>query len=86
MGPDKESVMAVCKKCGSGWSVKSGLLAGKQRHKCKACGCHFRDGDARTNVRVAAKKAMYVLLHAMAKGSFRMVGRLLGRHHTLVYR
>jgi len=35
---------------------------------------------------VAAKKALCVLLYAMAKGSFRMTGRILRTDHTLVYR
>jgi hypothetical protein len=35
---------------------------------------------------VAAKKALCVLLYAMAKGSFRMMGRILGIDHALVYR
>jgi hypothetical protein len=35
---------------------------------------------------VAAKKALCVLLYAMAKGSYRMLGRILDTDHTLVYR
>jgi transposase len=35
---------------------------------------------------VAAKKALCILLYGMAKGSFRMMGRILGVDHTLVYR
>ncbi|MDR2819537.1 MAG: hypothetical protein LBB60_03285, partial [Desulfovibrio sp.] len=66
--------MPTCKKCGSGQIVKSGVVAGKQRFLCKECGCNFREGDARTSEKVAAKKALGVLLYAMAKGSFRMMG------------
>ncbi len=54
--------------------------------KCKACGCNFREGDDRTNSKIAAKKALCVLFYAMAKGSYRMIGRILKIHHTLVYR
>ena len=78
--------MPKCKKCGSDHTVKSGILAGKQRYYCKGCGCNFREGDNRTNCKVAAKKALCILLYAMAKGSFRMIGRILGIDHTLVYR
>jgi transposase len=78
--------MATCKKCGSKKSVKSGIVAGKQRYTCKVCGCNFREGDRRTNEKIIAKKALCVLLYAMAKGSFRMIGRLLNIDHTLVYR
>jgi transposase len=78
--------MPKCKECGSERTVKNGVLAGKQRYRCKECGCNFREGDNRTNEKTAAKKALCVLLYAMAKGSFRMMGRVLGVDHTLVYR
>ncbi|MDR1685675.1 MAG: hypothetical protein LBR82_04415 [Desulfovibrio sp.] len=78
--------MPTCKKCGSGQAVKSGVIAGKQRFLCKECGCNFREGDARTSEKVAAKKALCVLLYAMAKGSFRMMGRILNTNHALIYR
>ncbi|MCL1908049.1 MAG: hypothetical protein FWG12_01625 [Holophagaceae bacterium] len=76
----------TCKKCGSSNAVKSGVVAGKQRYQCKDCGCNFRIGDSRTNERVAVKKAMCILLYAMAKGSYRMLGRLFDRNHSLIYR
>jgi transposase len=78
--------MPTCKKCGSGLAVRSGVVAGKQRWRCKECGCNFREGDGRTSAAVAAKKAMCVLLYAMAKGSFRALGRTFGVSHTLIYR
>ena len=78
--------MLTCKKCGSAQTVKSGVVGGRQRYQCKECGCNFREGDGRTNDKVAAKKALCILLYSMAKGSFRMMGRILGIDHTLVYR
>ena len=78
--------MPTCKKCGSERTVKSGVVGGRQRYQCKECGCNFREGDRRTNEKVAAKKALCILLYAMAKGSFRMMGRILGIDHALVYR
>ena len=78
--------MIKCKKCGSERAVKNGVVAGKQRYRCQGCGCNFREGDKRTNDRVAAKKALCILLYAMAKGSYRMMGRLLNIDHSLVYR
>ena len=78
--------MPKCKSCGSERTIKSGVLGGKQRYQCKECRCNFREGDNRTNEKTAAKKALCVLLYAMAKGSFRMMGRILGIDHTLVYR
>ena len=78
--------MPTCKKCGSGSVVRSGAVAGKQRYRCRECGCHFREGDDRTNAGVTAKKALCVLLYATAKVSFRALGRALGANHALVYR
>jgi transposase-like protein len=67
-------------------AAKNGVIAGKQRYRRQECECNFREGDNRTNESVAAKKALCVLLYAMAKGSFRMMGRILGINYALVYR
>jgi len=78
--------MPKCKKCGSENAVRNGVVGGRQRYRCKACGCNYRAGDARTDEGTAAKKAMCALLYSMAKGSFRALGRAFGRSHTLIYR
>ena len=39
-----------------------------------------------TNDKIAAQKAMCILLYAMAKGSFRMMGRMFKKNHSLIYR
>ena len=58
--------MLVCKRCRSDRFVKNGIGSGKQRHKCKDCHYRFREGDNRTNDKIVAKKALCVLLYAMA--------------------
>ena len=78
--------MIACKKCNSEKIVKSGIINNKQRFRCKNCGYNFRLGDKRTNEKIAAKKALCILLYAMGKGSFRMIGKILNIKHTLVYR
>ncbi|MCL2005307.1 MAG: hypothetical protein FWG73_03995 [Planctomycetaceae bacterium] len=65
---------------------KNGIVLGKQRYKCKDCNATFREGDNRTNEKIIAKKALCILLYAMAKGSFRMLGKILNAYRTLVYR
>jgi len=78
--------MVNCKKCGSSRHVKSGVVGGRQRYKCLECGCNFREGDARAKGDTPAKLAACIMLYAMAKGSFRMMGRLFGIDHAHLYR
>jgi transposase len=80
------NVEVICKKCGSEKTVKSGVVGGRQRFRCKGCGCNFRLGDNRTDEKIAAKKALCILWYAMGKGSYRMMGRILNVDHSLVYR
>ena len=74
--------MLACKKCASQEFVKNGIVLGKQRYQSKTCNATFREGDNRTNEKIIAKKALCILLYAMAKGSFRMLGRILNVHYT----
>ena len=78
--------MFACKRCSGDRLIKNGIVSGKQRYKCKDCNYNFREGDGRTNEKIVAKQALCILLYAMAKGSFRMLGRILDTDHTLVYR
>ncbi len=50
-----------CKRCGSEEQVKNGLMRGKQRFLCKACGLNFTDTPARG--KPLAMKAAAVLLY-----------------------
>ena len=36
-----------CKRCGGEEHVKNGLMRGKQRYRCKACGLNFTDTPPR---------------------------------------
>ena len=78
--------MVKCKRCGSTENVKSGIVGGKQRYKCRDCGCNFREGDGRMKSQMSAKLAMCILFDAMAKGLFRMLGKLFGMDHAFLYR
>jgi transposase len=75
-----------CKRCSHGKTAKSGIVRGKQRYKCKACGYNFVIGDERTNENIVALKALVVLLYALAKGSYGMLGKIFGRNRSLIYR
>src|SRR5512139_148996 len=50
-----------CKRCGSEKHVKNGLMGGKQRYRCKACGLNFTDSLPRGLP--LALKATAVLLY-----------------------
>jgi transposase len=78
--------MVSCKKCGLEEIVKSGIIRGRQRFRCKKCGCNFRLGDNRTNQKIVAKKALCILWYSTSKGSYRTIGKLLQIKHTLVHR
>jgi transposase len=76
----------MCKKCQSERTVKSGIVRGKQRYQCKDCGYNFVLGDGRTNERVAAKKAMCVLLYSLGQTPMTTLSKALGTWPSLVCR
>lgn len=78
--------MPICKKCGSNKNIKSGKVNNKQRYECKECGCHFVEGDNRTNDKIKAKKALCVLFYSLGKCSFRMLAKIFNTHPSLVYK
>lgn len=78
--------MVSCKNCGSQKCVKNGIVRGKQRHKCGECRYNFTLGDNRTDDKIVALKALCVILYALAKGSFNMLGKVFGRNRSLIYR
>jgi transposase-like protein len=78
--------MPECKNCKSENVAKSGKVRGKQRYKCKECGYNFVIGDARTNEKIVALKALCVLPYSLEKASYNMMGKLFGRNRSLIYR
>ncbi len=65
-----------CKQCGSLDHVRSGLVRGHQRYRCRVCGCHFTDTPM--HGKPAAMKTLAVLLYGMGGMSFSAIDRLLG--------
>src|SRR5919201_4857993 len=64
-----------CKRCGSEEYVKNGLMRGKQRFLCKACGLNFTDTPTRG--KPLAMKAAAVLLYVSGL-SMNRTAKLLG--------
>ena len=73
-----------CKRCGATTFVKNGTVRGRQRYRCKACGCNFTATPERG--KPAAMKALAVLLYAMGNASQGMIAKLLGVSHVAVYK
>ncbi len=64
-----------CKRCGAEEHVRNGLMRGKQRYRCKACGLNFTDTPPRgMPLRV---KATAVLLY-LSGLSMNRTAKLLG--------
>ena len=73
-----------CKHCGSGSFVGNGVVHGRQRYRCKACGRSFTTAPARG--KPPAMKALAVLLYALGSVSQGMIAKLLGVSHVAVYK
>lgn len=78
--------MIQCKRCQSEDVVKNGEVRGKQRYRCKLCAYNFIEGDRRINESLVVKKALAVILYALGKASFSMLGKIFGHSPSLLYR
>ncbi len=69
--------MCKCKKCGSEDYCKDGMTRGKQRFKCKKCGCNYIEGDQRAEkAKPAELKQQAIQLYLLGLG-FRAIGKFL---------
>jgi transposase-like protein len=65
-----------CSKCNCSKSVKSGKINGRQRYKCKECGCNYTVSIKSTAKPKSLKKqALHLYLEGLG---FRSIGRFLG--------
>ena len=70
-----------CPKCGKDKKVKNGIKYGKQRYKCKGCGCHFTQSKLRGASLETRLQALGLYLEGMG---FRAIGRTMGVSNTTV--
>lgn len=68
-------------KCGSCDCVKAGMAHGKQRYKCRICGCRFV--GRRSKLKSIERRQRLLSLYLEGLG-IRSIGRLLGVCHTTV--
>ena len=64
-----------CKKCYEEKFVKAGIVRGKQRYKCKVCGCFFTDTPPPGYPKAFKLSAIKLYLEGLG---FRAIGRILG--------
>ena len=72
----------ICSKCGENSYYKSGKANGKQRYKCKECGCHFTMKDRREKYSTKQRLAAVTLFR---KGlSLRSIAEVIGANNVIV--
>jgi transposase len=71
----------LCKKCSGSRYVKSGIVRGQQRYRCKDC--NFKVGDNRGKVSPEVK-ALAPLLYGSGKASYGMIARLFNVSRSAV--
>ena len=67
-------IIMQCKKCKSENYVKNGFEKGKQRYKCKVCGCNFTDTPQRGYSWEMRLQALHLYLEGLG---FRSIARFL---------
>jgi transposase-like protein len=65
-----------CPKCSCKKSVKSGKIKGRQRYKCKKCGCNYTvELKSTAKPKSMKRQALHLYLEGLG---FRSIGRFLG--------
>jgi transposase-like protein len=70
-----------CPKCSNEKHVKNGFMRGKQRYKCKVCGCNFTQ---ETLSRTPLQDKIYAIKLYLEGVGFRAIERLTQTPHTTV--
>ena len=70
-----------CPKCTSVNKVKAGFNNGKQRYKCKQCGCHYTRSTPKGEPIEKKRQAVQLYLEGLG---FRAIGRFLKVSHVTV--
>ena len=75
--------MLTCPRCTSATRVKSGVLNGRQRYKCKECHYLFTVHH-KSDTATPDQRRLAVTLYLEGLG-FRSIGRMVGFSHVAVY-
>lgn len=71
----------TCPKCASAEAVKNGKMQGKQRYKCKDCGCNYTQSSSYRTPREVRVECIKLYLEGVG---FRGIARLTGVSHVIV--
>ena len=71
----------TCPKCANAEAVKNGKMNGKQRFKCKSCGCNYTQS---TRYRISREKRLECIRLYLEGVGFRGISRLTGVSHVSV--
>jgi len=70
-----------CPKCSQAEAVKNGKMQGKQRYRCKSCGCNYTQSSSYRIDQDIRIKCIQLYLEGMG---FRGIGRFMGVSHVIV--
>lgn len=70
-----------CPKCAHAEGVKNGKMTGKQRYKCRRCGCNYTQSS---KYRIPREKRLECLRLYLEGVGFRGIERLTGVSHVSV--
>ena len=73
-----------CTRCESLNKIKAGFVGGRQRYKCKDCGCFF-SVEKKSDVKTPEQKRLALQMYLEGLG-FRAIGRILNISYGTVYR
>ena len=71
----------TCPKCACAEAVKNGKMQGKQRYRCKSCGCNYTQSSRYRIDRDTRVKCIRLYLEGVG---FRGISRLTGVSHVIV--
>ena len=72
-----------CPKCRDTAAVKNGMMGGKQRYRCKSCGCNYTQSS---RYRISESKREEAIKLYLEGVGFRGIARLTGVSHVTVMR
>ena len=71
----------TCPKCACSEAVKNGKMQGKQRYRCKSCGCNYTQSS---KYRIPRETRVECIKLYMEGLGFRSIARVTGVSHVII--